>query len=157
MIYFIKGLNTEEILMSGRGLVHITQDPFQVCNTLCWQHGLRVNNNLITDFLIIEVRIPLLPKNWKLLDIKIKHTTYNEAALCTHLTNPEKKEGPTEFYRHSAHCPTEWPPPPNKHEKGEPGNQLFIQSIWLPLLYTGYKTCHSGCNFDNQKYTVLNF
>lgn len=66
MIYFIKGLNTKEILMSGRGLVHITQDPFQVCSTLtlCWQQGLRVNNYLFTDFLEIEVGIPLLPENW---------------------------------------------------------------------------------------------
>lgn len=60
MIYFIKGLNTEEILMSGRGLVHITQDPFQVCNTLCWQQGLRVNNSLFTNFLDNRSRDPLI-------------------------------------------------------------------------------------------------
>ena len=62
MVYFIKGLNTEEILMSGRGLVHITQDPFQVCNTLtlCWQQGLRVNNYLFTDFLDNRSRDPLV-------------------------------------------------------------------------------------------------
>lgn len=48
---------------------------------------------------------------------------------------------------------------PKTSMRREPGNQLFIQSFdsHCSTLGTKLATLVSGCNFDNQKYTVLNF